>query len=314
MRLQVSGVPPSPRLWRAGRFQALLGVAFCTVALFGSGCATVAQLGQAAGVVTAEQAEAIVKTGEAFGKALEQITPEQEYYVGRAVGASIVSTYKVYNQDAATRYVNLLGQTLAMGSDKPETFGGYHFLILDSEDINAFAAPGGLIFLSRGMLRLCRSEDELAAVLAHEIAHVNLGHAIAAIGNSRWTQAFTILGTESAKGWGGEKLAQLTTVFEGSISDITKTLMTSGYARGQERAADKLAVEILLRVGYDAGALPRVLQNMEGHLKPGGLDFAKTHPPPASRIADLQKIVSGSRGGPVHAARAERFGRAMQGV
>ncbi|MCE9613074.1 MAG: M48 family metallopeptidase [Lentisphaerae bacterium] len=277
------------------------------------GCRAMARAGQAAGVVTPEQADAMIKTGDSFGKALEQITPEQEYYVGRAVGATLMSTHKGYDNAAATRYVNLVGQTLAMGSDKPETFGGYHFLIFDSDEINAFAAPGGLIFLSRGMLRLCKTEDELAAVLAHEVAHVNLGHAIAAISNSRWTQAFTILGTEGAKSFGGEQLSQLTTAFEGSIDDITSKLVTSGYARGQERAADALAVTILRRVGYDPGALARVLGNMAHDLKPGGVDFAKTHPPPQARIADLSKMKFAPPA-PAPAARQQRFQQSMRGV
>ena len=288
------------------------------VSLLQAGCASIAQVaaaaGEAAGVVTPSQAQSIVKTGEAFGKAWEQITPEQEYYVGRAVGASIASTYKIHKNDEATRYINLVGQSVAMMSDKPETFGGYHFLILETEDINAFAAPGGFIFLSRGMLRLCRDEDELAAVLAHEVAHVNLGHAIKAISNSRWTSAFTILGTESAKGFGGEQLAQLTAAFEGSIQDITGKLITSGYARGAEKEADKLAVTIMKRVGYDATALPRVLKNMESKLKPGGLDFAKTHPPPAARIADLLALLGGAQSKVAAAPRVKRFNAAMQGV
>ena len=293
-------------------------LAVAALVMLQAGCASIAQVaasaGQAAGVVTPAQAQSIVKTGEAFGKAWEQITPEQEYYVGRAVGASIASTYKIHKNDEATRYINLVGQSLAMMSDKPETFGGYHFLILETEDINAFAAPGGFIFLSRGMLRLCRDEDELAAVLAHEVAHVNLGHAIKAISNSRWTSAFTVLGTEGAKGFGGEQLAQLTTAFEGSIQDITGKLITSGYARGAEKDADKLAVTILKRVGYDASALPRVLKNMESKLKPGGLDFAKTHPPPAARIADLMALLGGAQSKVASAPRAKRFGTAMQGV
>ena len=293
-------------------------LAVAALALLQAGCASIAQVaaaaGEAAGVVTPSQAQSIVKTGEAFGKAWEQITPEQEYYVGRAVGASIASTYKIHKNDEATRYINLVGQSVAMMSDKPETFGGYHFLILETEDINAFAAPGGFIFLSRGMLRLCRDEDELAAVLAHEVAHVNLGHAIKAISNSRWTSAFTILGTESAKGFGGEQLAQLTAAFEGSIQDITGKLITSGYARGAEKDADKLAVTIMKRVGYDATALPRVLKNMESKLKPGGLDFAKTHPPPAARIADLMALLGGAQSKVAAAARVKRFNAAMQGV
>jgi predicted Zn-dependent protease len=283
-----------------------------------TGCATVAEvganIGQAAGAITPEQAESMKKTGQAFGKALEQITPEQEYYVGRAVGATIASQYKIWDNDAATRYINVVGQALAMASDKPETFGGYHFLIMDSDEINAFAAPGGFIFVSRGMLKLCKSEDDLAAVLAHEIAHVQLGHAIGAISNSRWTQAFTILGTESAKSFGGEQLAQLTEAFEGSINDITTTLMTSGYARKQEKQADEVAITILTRVGYDPKALPRVLTAMEPKMHQGGPGFASTHPPPETRIEDLNRIVAGKPSPASNTARAKRFATAMRGV
>jgi predicted Zn-dependent protease len=163
----------------------------------------------------------------------------------------------------ATDYINLLGQGLALASIKPETYRGYHFLILDSDEINAFAAPGGFIFLSRGMLRLCKSEDEVAAVLAHEIGHVELQHALRAIKGSRLTSALTTLAVEGAKSFGGEQLAQLTEAFEGSIGDITGTLMNSGYARKQEYQADASAVRILKAMGYDPLALARMLNEME---------------------------------------------------
>lgn len=284
------------------------------LALIQVGCSTVADIGVASGVITPEQGQSIVKTGEAFGKAFEQITPEQEYYVGRAVGATVVSTYKVYDNSTATHYLNVVGQTLGQASDKPETFGGYHFLILDTDEINAFAAPGGLIFVSRGMLRLCKNEDQMAGVLAHEVAHVNHGDAIRAISNSRWTQAFTILGTEGAKSFGGEQLSQLTSAFEGSIDDITKTMMTSGYARKQEKQADTAAITYMKRVGYNPHALADVLENMEKKLKPGGHDFAATHPPPEKRIADLRGLVGDATSPAVPAGRAQRFARAMSGI
>ncbi len=291
-----------------------LGSFLVTLALLQVGCSTVAGVGVATGIITPEQGQSMVKTGEAFGKAFEQITPEQEYYVGRAVGATVVSTYKVYDNQAATHYLNVVGQTLGQASDKPETFGGYHFLILDTDEINAFAAPGGLIFVSRGMLRLCKNEDQLAGVLAHEVGHVNHGDAIRAISNSRWTQAFTILGTEGAKSFGGEQLSQLTSAFEGSISDITKTMMTSGYARKQEKQADALAIAFMKRVGYDPNALVQVLGNMESHLKPGGHDFAATHPPPETRIADLKGMIGSVSASAPSSARAQRFSRAMSGI
>lgn len=297
---------------------AVTGAAAGTLAAWLSGCAQLSQgvaaVGQAAGVVNAQQAESIVKVGTAAGKAWEDITPEQEYFVGRAVGATIITKFGALNNQTANEYLNLIGQTLAAASDRPETFKGYHFLLMNSDEINAFAAPGGFIFISKGMLKLCRSEDELAAVLAHEVAHVQLKHAINAIDKSRLTQALWTTLAEAGKNLGGEKLAQLTTAFEGSIGDITKTLVTSGYARSQEREADRVAVQILQRVGYNPAGLVSVLQNMSAKLKPDGHDFAATHPPPAERIKDLQKLLTGSAAAAVSPARQQRFSSAIGGV
>ncbi len=242
-----------------------------------SGCQTldtVAQLGTAVGVATgtisSDQAESINKTASAAGKAFEQLTPEQEYYIGRAVAATILAEYRPADDDAANRYLNLLGQTLAMASDKPETFGGYHFLVMETDEINAFAAPGGLILVSRGLLRCCADEDAVAAVLAHEIGHVQAAHGLQAIRKGRLTSALTILATESAKQFGGRELAELTTAFEGSIGDITGTLVNSGYSRKFEREADDIAVTILERVGYNPRALEEMLAQMKQRLPAAG--------------------------------------------
>lgn len=246
-----------------------------------------AEIGKQTGVLTPEQAGSIKKAGSAIGKTFESITPEQEYYIGRTVGAVIINKYRAYDNETANRYLNLIGESLAQFSDRPEIFGGYHFLLMDSNEINAFSAPGGLVFISRGMLNCCKNEDALAAVLAHEIGHVQLQHGLQAIKNSRLNSAFTILATESAKQFGGQDLKDLTTAFEGSINDITSTMMNSGYARSCEKEADKTAILILKRAGYDPNGLTAMLMEMKKQLKPGGLDFAKTHPSPDSRIADI---------------------------
>ena len=112
-----------------------------------------ASVGVAAGVISPDQAQSVSRTAAAAGQAFESITPEQEYYIGRAVCASILSQYAPYDNAEANRYVNVLGQALAMASDKPETFGGYHFLIMDTPEVNAFAAPGGLILVHDFILR-----------------------------------------------------------------------------------------------------------------------------------------------------------------
>lgn len=250
-----------------------------------------AEIGKQTGVLTPEQAKSVKKAAKAVNKTFESITPEQEYYIGRTVGAVIINKYRPLNNEAANHYLNVLGQTLSQFSDRPETFGGYHFLLMDSNEINAFSAPGGLIFISRGMLNCCQNEDALAAVLAHEIGHVEHQHGLQAIKNSRLNSAFTILATESAKQFGGQDLKDLTTAFEGSINDITSTMMNSGYARSCEREADKSAVEIMKRAGYDPNGLTAMLMEMKKRLKPDGLDFAKTHPSPDSRISDITQWI-----------------------
>ncbi len=284
-----------------------------------AGCATLDKLTEAGtgiaaatGVITTDEAKSINRSVSAVGKVFESITPEQEYYIGRTVAATILSRNKPFDNRAMTTYLNTVGQYLSLYSDRPETFGGYHFLIMDSDDINAFAAPGGFIMVSRGMLKCCKSEEALAGVLAHEIGHVELNHGLQAIDKSRLTAAATILGTEAAKNLGGKDLADLTKAFENSISDITATVMNSGYARKFEFQADKAAVIILNRAGYNPNGLVSMLKQMERNLKPGGLDFAKTHPAPQDRIAELTKLIGSAPSAAPE--RQERFTDSMKGL
>lgn len=300
----------------------LAGAAGLALAVGAGGCSTTMDalssvgtaVGEASGAITPEQGESIRKSASAVGKTFEDITPEQEYYIGRTVAATILSAYKPYPELAADDYPNLLGQTLARFSDKPETFGGYHFLIMDTEEVNAFAAPGGLVMISRGMLRCCKSEEALAAVLAHEIGHVQNQHGLQAIKKGRLTSALAILAVEGAKSFGGEQLSELTRTFEGTISDITTTLMNSGYSRAFERQADQAAVEILKRSGYNPHALVEMLTEMKKHLKPDGRDFARTHPSPESRIADIRKLIGGFQAPPASSARQARFTQFLASV
>jgi predicted Zn-dependent protease len=264
-------------------------------------------LGDNLGKVLPGRAGSAIKVAIAFGKSFQDITPEQEYYIGRAVAANVLASYPAKADERLNMYVNTLGQTLAAASDRPDTFGGYHFLVLDSPEINAFATPGGLIFVTTGMIRVCKTEDELAAVLAHEISHVAGKHGLRAIKNSRLTEAFSMMASEATKSYGSPQLSQLTAAFGGSIKDITSTLMRNGYSRSLEREADKAAVTILERVGYNPHALVDMLVAMKKRLKPGGLDFAKTHPDPMDRIADIRPVVSGWPASAPCAQRQARF-------
>jgi len=288
------------------------------IAVLFSGCEGVgeagAEIARAAGVITDSEAESIKRGAQAMEKTWQDLTPEQEYYIGRAVAAQVFQTYPPLDRPPANTYLNLLGQSLAIFSARPETFGGYHFLLLDSDEINAFAAPGGLILVTRGMVRCCTNEDELAAVLAHEICHVEQKHGLSAIKQGRLTEAFTIVAAESAKQMGSEELASLTREFEGSVGDVVMTLTTSGYSRNQERSADAAAVELLRRAGYPETAMITMLLRMNERLTDaGGLGFAKTHPSARSRADALRTMVGDAESAP-NTVRQQRFSAAMQSI
>ena len=120
------------------------------------------------------------------------------------------------------------------------TFVGYRFAVLDTDEINAFAAPGGTIFVSRGMIERTQDEDELAGVLAHEIAHVSLRHGLAAIKKSNMVSAFQYLGASAAQATlSSEDLQKVTAVFDDSIQDVLTTMVKSGYSRDSGSEADQ---------------------------------------------------------------------------
>lgn len=260
------------------------------------------------------QLNSLIKGGRAVAHSFESFTPEQEFYIGRTLGAHILEKYPAYDHPEANRYLNLLGQTISRFCDVPETFAGYHFLIQDSEEINAFAAPGGFIFVTRGLIKCCPTEDSLAAVLAHEIVHVQSKHGLQAIRQSRVTNAFAIIGVESAKHLGSRDLSRLTQTFGDTISDISTTMIKNGYSRTQEYEADKAAVGLLKRVGYQPTAMKDMLEQMSYRLEKGRADFSRTHPDPADRIQKISPLLPPAESTPHPAPRLTRFKQLLEYV
>lgn len=274
-----------------------------------------ADLAASAGYIDENQADAIGAAAESAEKAFETLSPEQEYFLGRSVAANIMVSYPPMVNDRADEYLNTLGQSLAMASDKPYTFNGYRFLLLESDDINAFATPGGFILVTRGMLECTGDEALLAAVLAHEIGHVQLDHGVKAIKASRWTDAITKTAVAGVSMTSSE-MAEVTTAFSGSIGDITQTLVVNGYSKDQEKQADEAAAVILSRVGYDPESIILMLEEMNRRWDPDAKDFATTHPSPQDRIKKVRKTVESLPRPQVFTTpeRVERFNWAFNGV
>ncbi|MGC8938632.1 MAG: M48 family metalloprotease [Thermodesulfovibrio sp.] len=241
-------------------------------------------------------------------KAARPISDEEEYYVGRAVAARLLQSYPLYEDSELTRYINLIGETIALHSEKPFTYGGYHFAVLNSNEINAFACPGGIILITKGIIKLAQNEDEIAAILAHEIAHINHRDGINSIKQARWTEALTIIGTKAARQFGSEELVRLVNIFEGSVDDVVKTLVVNGYSRTQEYSADESALLYLAKAGYDPRALINVLERLKKSTTAYGTGIFKTHPQPDDRINNLKdKLPSVSVDLNLFKKRVQRF-------
>ena len=269
---------------------------------------------------------AITSSVESIEKASETITPEEEYYIGRSVAASIATQFPVdHGNLQMTSYLNKICETLVMNSDKPYLFKGYYVVILDTDEINAMATPGGHIFVSRGLIDCTTSEDALAAVIAHEVAHVQLGHSVSAIKASRvrsavssTTKAVAVTSIAVANERTGvklsnkqmEKVMEAVDTFSDMSNEVVKTLVNTGFSKEQEFEADKNALYILQSAGYDPYAMLDMLEQIDE--SPSNSGWGSTHPSPKDRIKKVNKeLASMAKAGTIEKqgkeVRKERF-------
>ena len=269
---------------------AILALASCSIIQQGADAL------QGAGVVSDSQAKTIKATTQIVRSTFGDITEQEEYYIGRSVAALILSRYRVFQNPGLTQYVNTLGNAVALYSERPETFAGYHVQVLDTDEVNALAAPGGLIFLARGLIARCKDEDSLGLILAHEIGHVSAKHGLQSIKKSRLVEAFKVLGEQAVERYSPEVLGRLTGLFEETLADIVGSLVERGYDRKYEYEADSLALKTSLQAGLDPNGLTRFLKTMVGDASSAsGKGWFKTHPTPEQRIDKANSIV-GSMG------------------
>jgi predicted Zn-dependent protease len=267
-----------------------------------------------AGYVSEDFARAVENSSEAFDKALEEMTPEQEYYIGRAVGAQVLAKYGVEDsKPELIQYLNKILNTLAVNSPRPEIYNGYHAAVLDTDEINAFATSGGHIFITRGLINCADSEDALAAILAHEIAHIQLQHGIKAIKTNRFAQAIWYTGSQVTGALTeGTSLEDLTDIFDESITDIVSAMINNGYSRDQEFEADNMALTLLTSAGYDPRSLldmeRALVQNQKNH--PGG--FNATHPKPEDRVTNTSRRIGPPAAQDNRSFRRTRFAVAVR--
>lgn len=213
------------------------------------------------------------------------MSPQQENAVGAQEHEKIIKENGLYPDKAVQAMVNQIGAKLTPHTERSDV--NYRFFVLDTPIVNAFALPGGYVYVTRGLLAMTNTEDELAAVLAHEIGHVTGKH-----GAERYSRG--VLTTVGA--------TVLSTIFEskevGQALNLGGSLYLSSYSRGQENEADALSIRYLQRAGYNPGAMSDFLETLlaeKAYQKKTDptytekVDFLATHPATEERIALTQQ-------------------------
>lgn len=266
-----------------------------------------------------------VKVINDLSNALRDFDATEEYYIGRTVAATILSRYDNkylgLTNIKAQQYANYVGQVNAVLSDRKDLFSGYIFITIDSPIKNAFAAPGGFVFITSGLISACDNEDQMAGILAHEISHVVKKHQIKAISQANRVNAIVSLiqkyGSQAAKDNLKNTVMKnvpeplksnilntsIDDAFKNVIGDIVKSF-DSGYSKDQEKEADIAAVSLMVSSGYNPDELINIIEK----LKTGTDKHYSSHPAPDDRIAYIKTEISKLSSKPAtNPARTKRF-------
>jgi len=181
------------------------------------------------------------------------------------------------------KYVTTLGNAVAKNSTRPDIT--YYFVVVDTPIYNAFACPGGIIFVSKALVKGMQDEAELACVLSHEIAHVAHKHALSSVRRAKFFESAAKIGTVNMKGDKGK-------MYRDMVGNLQNVLFDQGLDQGMEYEADESGMEVAYRTGYDPNGLIRVLkmlQQKEATATSKGSWFS-THPPLSSRLEKCNQL------------------------
>ena len=206
---------------------------------------------------------------------------EREAGIGAKEHTKVEQTFGNFMQGPIADYVSRIGKKIIANTERKDV--QYKFFVIDSPIVNAFAVPGGYIYVSRGLLALANDEAELAAVLAHEVGHITARHAA-----ERVSQGFLV-------GLGAAILAAaVDSPHAGKAAGVGSDLYIKSYSRGQEHQSDKLGVRYLSRAGYDTKAMASFLQSLDAQKKlearlsgkknSGKFNYFSTHPLTEDRV------------------------------
>jgi beta-barrel assembly-enhancing protease len=222
-------------------------------------------------------------------------TPEQDVQIGREAAAEVRQQYPVINDDNVEGYLERLGDRLVEAAPRELNNPAfqYSFTPVNLKDINAFALPGGPMFVNRGMIEAAATEGEVAGVMAHELAHVLLRHGTANATKQQGFQLGALAGAIAGAVIGGN-LGQV--VSQGSQFGLGTWLMK--YSREYEKQADLVGAQIMARAGYDPRDLAHMFETIQKQGGRGGPEFLSSHPNPGNRTQYITAEANQLRIGP----------------
>jgi len=214
---------------------------------------------------------------------VEDVQAEIDF--GREVAARIIARYSLYDNKELTKYLNLVLKSLAQYSNRPEltfTVG-----IIDTDIINAFAAPGGVILVTKGAISAMRDEAELAGVLAHEMMHISQKHIEKEL-NIKGSEGSAVSGLGRLVGGAGDAVK---VAFVTAVDQAEKILFETGYKRRDEIEADSMGAVLLASLNYDPNALIRYFDRVKRIPTKETGQIKKLHPPFDERIDWIKKAI-----------------------
>lgn len=204
---------------------------------------------------------------------VSNISDEQEVEIGKQTNQQVLSQYPPYNNSRIQQYVSSLGQELIRNSDSRDI--PFVFQVVNSEEVNAFATPGGFVYVTTGLMKTAENRAQLASVMGHEIAHINEKHGVKSL-----KQAVAAQGIASTVGVDSDVVAQL-------AYQLTVDLPRS---RSFEYEADSSGLKILQQSGYPGIAFADFLVKLEGGA--GTPNFLRTHPSSQNRIDAISEVAT----------------------
>lgn len=260
-------------------------------------------LGESLGIFDKKTSK-ILKSSVGTLQAFQPIGLEEEKAIGGSLALQVFNKFGgVYKNPALQNYVSLVGKSVAEVSDRPEI--EYHFAVLNTDAPNAFATPGGYVFVSAGLLRLLQNEAQLAGVLGHEIAHITHKHALQTLKRSKMLSGLTGL-TMAA-------MDKDNSLFDQVINEVSEVLFTRGLDKDLEFEADKFGMEYAYRMGYHPEGLKNFLRVLGKSQGRDSSIFLSTHPSPASRFQQLLGLLPQYKGVALYPVLSRRYLSTIKG-